>query len=186
MPSTAAPYGCLPVKTLGGGARIQRTPYKILNGYTTSIFYGDVVKLGSDGTCQKDTGTSTATPLGIFLGCQYTDSTLGFISRQYWPASTVAADAIAFVADDPDMVFMVQSASAVAQADLGQNAALVQGSGSTATGKSAVTIGSLNTSSTLPVRIIGFSESPLNAPGDTYCDVLCIWNTPWLRVATGV
>lgn len=186
MPSTAAPYGCIPVKSLGGGARIQRTPYKIATTYGTSIFFGDVVKLGSDGTLQKDTGTSTATPLGIFLGCQYTDATLGFISRQYWPASTAATDAIGFVADDPDLVFQVQSASAVAQADLGQNAALVQGSGSTATGKSAVTIGSLNTTSTLPVRIIGFSESPLNAPGDTYCDVLCIWNTPWLRVATGV
>lgn len=186
MPSVASAYGCLPVKAIGSSAQMNRTAYKITTTYGTSIFFGDVVKIGSDGTLQKDTGTSTATPVGIFLGCQYTDATLGFISRQYWPASTAAGDAIGFVADDPDLVFQVQSASAVAQADIGQNAALVQGSGSTATGKSGVTIGSLNTTTTLPVRIIGFSENPSNAPGDTYCDVLCIWNTHWLRQAAGI
>ncbi len=187
MSTTATPYGLLPVRKIGSNYDNGAfTPYAITTTYSTSIFFGDVVKLGSDGTCQKDTGTSTATPLGVFMGCQYTDATAGFITRQYWPASTVAADAIALVCDDPDVVMKVQTATTFAFADIGQNAALVQGTGSTATGKSAVTIGSFNTTTTLPVRVIAIDKTPPNAAGDTYCDVHVIWNTPWLRQAGGI
>jgi hypothetical protein len=37
-------------------------------GYGTSIFYGDLVKRVTGGTIEKDTGTATATPCGVFLG----------------------------------------------------------------------------------------------------------------------
>jgi hypothetical protein len=182
MSATATPYGLLPIRKIGSASNSTGlTSYKILNGYTTSIFYGDVVKLGSDGTIQKDTGTATATPLGVFMGCQYTDATMGFITRQYWPASTVATDAVALVCDDPDMVFKVQTNTSVATTDVGLNAALVQTAGSTATGKSAVAIGSLAATGTLPVRVIAIDTTTGNAAGDAYTDVHVIWNTPWLR-----
>ena len=41
--------------------------------------------------------------------------------RQNWPTGTVAADAQAYIVDDPDVVFMAQADGAVTQADLGQN-----------------------------------------------------------------
>lgn len=186
MSLTATPYGLLPVRKLGSATNsVGITPYRMAANYATSIFYGDVVKLGSDGMCQKDTGTSSATPLGIFMGCYYTDANMGFLNKQCWIASTVASDNYALVADDPDLVMKVQ-AGVVAQADLGQNAALVQGSGSTATGKSAVSIGSLNTTNTLPVRIVAIDTTPPNAVSDTYTDVHVIWNTHWYRQATGI
>lgn len=182
MSATATPYGLLPIRKIGSASYSTGvTPYKIASAYGTSIFFGDVVKLGDTGAVQKDTGTSTATPLGVFMGCQYTDATMGFITRQYWPTGTVAADAVALVCDDPDMVFKVQAGTSVAAADVGLNAALVQGSGSTSTGKSGVTIGSLATTDTLPLRVIAIDTNPDNAAGDAYTDVHVIWNTHWLR-----
>jgi hypothetical protein len=41
---------------------------EIASGYATGIFYGDLVKRVTGGTIEKDTGTTTATPCGVFLG----------------------------------------------------------------------------------------------------------------------
>ena len=74
MATTAAPYGFRPVGVLGAGTFSGATrQYKVTNSYGTSIFYGDVVKLVAAGTVEKDTGTTALTPLGIFVGCSYTD-----------------------------------------------------------------------------------------------------------------
>jgi hypothetical protein len=62
--------------------------------------------------------------VGVFMGCSYTDATLGFVNRQMWPASQVAADAQAFIVDNPNVAFQMQADGAVAQAALGRNAPL--------------------------------------------------------------
>jgi hypothetical protein len=47
--------------------------------------------------------TSTALPVGIFLGVSYTNpQTKQKQFAQYWPASTLAGDCQAYVSDDPD------------------------------------------------------------------------------------
>lgn len=185
MAAVAAPYGLRPVGLMGGrvfAGSIRKIP--IASGYATSIFFGDVVKL-SAGTIVKDTGTATATPVGIFMGCSYMDATFGWVNRQYWPASTVplanaqpsaTVGPQAFVCDDPFALFQVQSSGSLATTALGQNSALVQGSGSTATGNSAVSIGAAATTNTLPVKIIDFVYGPLSAPGDAFTDVIVAWN----------
>lgn len=192
MASTAGPNGLRPVNLIGGQVYAGSTRmFSILNGYTTSIFYGDAVKIAADGTVQKDTGTNAMTPVGIFLGCGYTDPTLGYsIEKQYWAASTVATDAIAYVADDPDAVFQIQANGAVPLTATGGNAALVQTAGNTSTGNSLVSLNasSVNTTNTLPVRIIGFVQGPMSTVGDAFTDVLVIWNAGMhqYRNATGV
>lgn len=178
MAATSAPYGLIPVGLLGGrpynGAFQQ---YKVANNYGTSIFRGDVVKVVNDGTVAKDTATATSTPLGIFLGCEFTDPTLGYkVQRNFWTASTVSSDIMAYVAVDPQLVMQVQANTSVAQTDLFLNAALVQGSGNTSTGVSAVGIGSLNTTNTLPVKVIDFVRGGNSAIGDAYTDVIVVWN----------
>jgi hypothetical protein len=178
MAATSAPYGLIPVGLKGGrpytGAFRQ---FKVADSYGTSIFRGDVVKWVSDGTIAKDTGTATATPIGIFLGCEYTDPTLNYkVQRNFWTASTVATDIMAYVVDDPDIVMQVQSEGSIAQTDLFLNAALVQGSGNTSTGMSAVGIGSAATTNSLPVKIIDFVRSGTSTIGDAYTDVLVQWN----------
>jgi len=70
MTATAAPFGLRPIGRLGGGT-VETRAYPILSSESTRICYGDVVKLtdaGATTTIQKDTGTTTATPIGIFLG----------------------------------------------------------------------------------------------------------------------
>lgn len=181
MATSAAAYGLRPVKLVGdrpyNGSNNQ---YKIASGYATNIFYGDVVKLVTAGTIEKDTGTTTATPIGVFMGCEYTDPTLGYkLFSQYYPASTVASDIMAFVCDDPFVVMQVQADGSVAQTALGSNFPLVQGSGSTTTGNSGV---SLDASAgagttTLPLRLVGFVEKEgISEVGDAYTDCLVTWN----------
>ena len=179
MATTAAPYGLRPVRLIGGQVFAGSTrQIKIASGYAANIFYGDAVKLVAAGTVEKDTGTNAMTPVGIFLGCSYTDATMGFIQRQYWPTGTVASDAVAYVLDDPDVEIQVQADASVAQTALGSNFALVQGTGSTVTGNSAVSLDASTsaTTNTLPVRLVGFVDGPNSTVGDTYTDCLVKWN----------
>jgi hypothetical protein len=160
-PTVQAPYGLLPINLIGGQVFAGATrQIPIASGYSTAIFYGDVVKLASTGTLNIDSGTTTATPVGVFLGCSYTDPTFGKVFRQYYPASTVASDIVAYVQDDPDALFKVATVSgttvvaAAARTFVGNNAALVQNTGSTTTGNSAVGITDFATTATLPIRVI--------------------------------
>jgi len=76
MSATATPYGMRPVGVLGGRVNNNAfNSYKIASGYAANVFYGDVVKLVSDGVVEKDTGTATLTPIGVFVGCRFTNPT---------------------------------------------------------------------------------------------------------------
>ena len=73
MSATATPMGAEPVGGLSacGSFSGKVRHIKIASGYAANIFYGDFVKLVNTGTIEKDVGTSTATPVGIFMGCFY-------------------------------------------------------------------------------------------------------------------
>jgi hypothetical protein len=164
---------------------------KIASGYASNIFYGDFVKLVNTGTIEKDVGTATATPVGIFMGCFYTDpSTSQPTFNQMWPTGTVADDAMAYVLDDPDAVFRMQGDGALAQTTLGNNIAIIQTSGSTTIGRSknAVNAGTAATTNTLPLRILEFMDGPDSTVGDAYTDVLLTYNFGMhqYRNATGI
>lgn len=166
-PTVSAPYGLKPVNLIGGQVFAGATRLmEIASGYATSIFYGDLVKRISDGTIQKDTGTTTATPCGVFLGVSFTNQSTGQIQQQqYYPASQAIASGskiFAVVADDPDTLFQVVSCSSgttvagMGISAIGNNIALIQTAGSTTTGNSKVAIdeGTQDTTNTLPIRII--------------------------------
>ena len=62
-PSVPAPYGLKPVNLIGGQVFAGATRnFPIANGSATAIYNGDAVKIQSDGTVTKDTGTATASP----------------------------------------------------------------------------------------------------------------------------
>jgi hypothetical protein len=194
MAASATPMGARPVGSIISCAfNNQVKHYKIKNAYGTSIFFGDFVKWGDDNpntTIQKDTGTTSLTPIGIFLGCAYTDPTTSqFTPNQYFPASIAADDIVAYVAIDPYIVLQMQCDGAADQDDLGKNAAVVQTAGSTAIGtsKNSVDISTIATTNTLPVKLIEFIDGPDSAVGDAYTDVLVMFNTGHqLLNATGV
>lgn len=161
-PTVAAPYGLEPVNLIGGQQFAGQTrEIPIASAYNTDILNGDVVKLNSAGTIEKDTGTTTATPVGVFLGVSYTNpSTKQKLFAQYWPAGTVASDAVAYVQDDPDLLMKAVAVSGTTvvtyagEAMVGKNAAFVQNTGSTTTGDSAVAVGSFATTASLPARVV--------------------------------
>ena len=193
MSATATPMGAEPVGGLSacGSFSGKVRHIKIASGYAANIFYGDFVKLVNTGTIEKDTGTATATPIGIFMGCFYTDpNTSQPTFNQMWPTGTVAADAMAYVLDDPDAVFRMQGDGALAQTTLGNNIAIIQTSGSTTIGRSknAVNAGTAATTDTLPLRILEFMDGPDSVVGDAYTDVLLTYNFGMhqYRNATGI
>lgn len=183
MSTSATPFGAKPVGTVVGSPYQGKvTHYKIKNAYGTSIFYGDLVKWGDDNpntTIQKDTGTTACTPIGVFLGCAYTDPTTGqFTPNQYYPASVAADDIVAYVATDPFVLMQMQSDEALTQDDLGKNFAIVQTAGTTTIGtsKNAVDGSTAATTATLPLKLVDLVDGPDSAIGDTYTDVLVMFN----------
>ena len=183
MASSAAPHGARPVGTVVGSPYQGKvTHYKIKNAYGTDIFFGDFVKWGDDNpntTIQKDTGTTSLTPIGVFLGCAYTDPSTGqFTPNQYYPASTAADDIVAYVASDPFVLMQMQADESLGQDDLGKNCAVVQTAGSTAIGtsKNAVDGSTANTTNTLPLKVVDFVDGPDSAVGDSFTDVLVMFN----------
>tara|TARA_R110002020_G_scaffold421882_1_gene631099 strand:- start:11 stop:592 length:582 start_codon:yes stop_codon:yes gene_type:complete len=182
MSSSAEPYGARPVGTLSanGSYSGKVRHYSIASGYATSIFYGDFVKLVAAGGVEKDTGTTTLTPVGIFLGCSYTDPNTNQLTfNQMWTASIAASDAVAYVIDDPDVIFEMQADGTGAQTVIGNNVAVVQTAGSTTIGtsKNAIDISTVaSTTATLPIRIVDISSKSGNTVGDSYTDLVVKFN----------
>jgi hypothetical protein len=184
-PTVSAPYGLIPINLIGGQVFAGATrQIPIATNSSTAIFYGDVVQLANTGTLVKDTGTDAATPVGVFLGCSYTDPVFGKTFRQFYPGTTNITDVMAYVQDDPDALFKVAVVSSdttigtVTRAAVGNNAVLVQNAGNTANGNSRVAIDDTTaTTSTLPVRIIDVvpETSPAGNPG-SYTEVIVKWN----------
>ena len=182
-PTVSAPYGLKPINLIGGQVFAGATrQMEIASGYATSIFYGDLVLRISDGTITKDTGTSTATPCGVFLGVSFTNSSTGQIQQQqFYPASQSIKSGtkiFAVVADDPDTLFQVAVVSGttvitgVGISAIGNNSELVQNAGSATTGNSAVALlAATATTNTLPIRIIDVVRDTATA-ADNFPEVI--------------
>jgi len=130
---------------------------------------------------------TAATPMGaepvdtlsasgsFFVGCAYTDpSTNQKTFNQQFPASTAADDIVAYVVDDPKLLFRMQGDEAIAQTGLGNNISAVNTAGSTSIGRSknALDGGSIATTNTLPLRVVDFVDGPSSTVGDAFTDCI--------------
>ena len=179
MATSATPSGAQPVDTLSASGSFtgKVRHIKIASGYSTDIFYGDFVKLDSSGTVERAAMTTSvvAGTVGIFVGCNYTDPTTKQPTyNQYYPASTAASDIVAYVVDDPDLLFQMQADEAIAQTGLGNNVSAVNTAGSTSIGRSrnALDGGSIATTNTLPLRVVDFVDGPSSTVGDAFTDCI--------------
>ena len=184
-PTVAGPYGFQPINLIGGQVFAGATrQIPIASGSGTSIFYGDVVRLNTGGTLSRVSTTDSATDaVGIFLGCAFTNpSTKQFLQQQFYPASTVASDIVAYVCDDPDTYFKVAVLSnsttigGMTQTDIGNNVAILTTAGNTNSGDSnegvSATTGS---ATTLPFRVIAGVPETVNASG-SFTEVIVKFN----------
>ena len=190
-PVVSGPYGFKPVNLLGGQMFAGSTrQIPIAYGYATNIFFGDVVSclrgqvnrqavttagaLFWNATIAASAGGALTVAsgdlgvIGMFLGCTFTDPTTKQKRfSQYWPASTLAGDAMAYVTDDPDTAFKAvcvtsqggTTIGSVAPAMVGQNITASDLAGNINTGNSSNAL--LNTafasqaaSSAWPFRVV--------------------------------
>lgn len=194
MSASAFPFGMIPVAKLGWGYNNAGfEEHEIADGYTTSIFYGDVVKMATTGYIQKDTGTTTLTPYGIFLGCRYVDVSGRIVDSQCWPASVTTGKSVyAKVLTDPNQLFWIQADGSLARSALGANAAIVQTAGTLVSAggygksKNALNSSSVATTDTLPLRIVDIHRSPTNTWADTYTEVYVKFNNHQLTTLTAI
>jgi len=176
MANIDAPFGFRQVGGLGSRPTSNGTSqYKIASGQTAAMYAGDVVCLAGSGGLKVEGGTTVtaghvgpsetdaARNVGIFNGCLYEDPTTNKPTFQnYWPGD-VAAAADAFIYDDPDDLFEVQTAGTHTQAVVGQACDMVYAAGSTVTnGRSKEEL--LGTASASGMfAVLRLSEDPSNS-----------------------
>jgi hypothetical protein len=195
-PTVSAPYGFQPINSVDGkpyAGAIRQIP--ITASYGTAIYNGDVVKLVVGGTIEKSAigANVTAQPtLGVFVGCQYVNSTGQVVQAQYYP--TGVNSAIGYIVLDPQAAFKAavttsgntSVVTSVTRAVVGTNMEIATGTGNNATGNSGLSVvsGSAANTAILPVRVVDVvPETALNATNFT--EVIVKMNQPQLEVTLG-
>ena len=186
MANKNAPFGARLVGKLGSGVLSNGlTEYKIASGASGNIFSGDLVKMTNAGTILVSAAGDES--LGVFRGCKFTDSNGDVVFKSHYPDGTVSSDIVAFVHDDPDAVFEIQSAGSPAQTDVGLNADISYTSGSLKTGMSAVELSGTTAATSATFRIMGFSSDPDNSTtGSANVNVIVKFNEHFYVDPTGV
>lgn len=172
MPSTATPYGLIPVNHPSG--TIRPTNYTITSGYATGILQNQPVKIVPSSTGE---GTIAAAAvgdrfIGTFQGVQYVDANGVLTFANKWTASTTGTYIVAAVTLDPTIFYQIQSDDTLAVTDIGKQYDFNTASGSTTTGLSSVSLDVASVASNASMRIIGLAPGVNNAWGDAYVDVV--------------
>ena len=165
MANLDAPSGARPFRHLSGGM-IRASEYKIASGTSSNIFTGDFVKLLATGYI--DVASAGNRILGVFAGVKYTASYGEVVYKKYFPTGTTtlaSADVTAYVYDDPNITYRIQSAGSADFADIGNLADHVAGSGSTTTGQSGHEVSGTTGTGTAGLRILSLIDDPDNSAG---------------------
>lgn len=191
MANSDAPQGLTPYRHQAGGVIRESGAYRIASGTSSNIFRGDLVKLLSTGYLAVAAAGDTDL-IGVFNGCSYVDANGNQIFSPYWPASATtlgSADVQAYVYDDPNVTYMVQSDSTTNSSltHVGNNADMISThAGSALTGQSGQEIDlAAAGSGTANLRVIGLVEYPDNAFGQ-HSKLEVLINEHKYRTATGV
>ena len=173
MANTNTPFGFSQTRGTGSAPTYEQVPALIASTNSTAIFFGDpVVQLNTGYIAQASSNSAANGVAGIFVGCQYlSTSQKRTVWSNYWPGSDANGDVTAYIVNDPNAQFLVQSGgsttTAVGVADIGANIGFAVGTGNTSSGISAAYADqtTIQTTNTLPFRIVGLVANPPGAPG---------------------
>ena len=180
MANQETAYGLRPVGLVGGATNSTGvTEYEIASDNTNAIYqYAIVVPLAAGViTFAGATSGGTTQALGVLTGVMYHDSVKKKpVFLNHWPGSNnVSVDTNhpvkALVADNPNQLFQVASdasltdratalAGVFANASLGTSART--GSDDTGRSNSALSVSSIATTATLPLRVVGIVDDEAN------------------------
>lgn len=195
MANADTPFGLRPVRHVDGrpynGAF---RAYYVPASYGTALFVGDaVIKSGTANTTdvampgvgKMPPGSLPAiTAATVGSGNRITGVIVGFaaspnlgLNYTYNPAST---ERVAYVVDDPSVLFEIQADGAIAATSIGLNAVLIAThSGSTVTGLSGMELDTTSaapaTTAAFQLNIVEYSTSPEN-------EYNSIWNKVLVRI----
>jgi hypothetical protein len=201
-PTVDAPYGLQPINSVDGKPYAGATrQLPIASTYNTAIFNGDIVRIAAGGTIEKSTVTVDSTTAaanntyGVFMGVQYVNAQGQTVQGQYYPGNAAATSAVAYVVDDPMAAFKVAvtfSANAtvttVNQSIIGTNMSVRQGTGSTITGDSAVSVYATTAegnAAALPVRVVEVVPETATSAG-AFTEVVVKLNNPQILRAAAL
>jgi hypothetical protein len=199
-PTISAPYGLEAIN------RVDFMPYAgatrqlpIASTYNTAIFNGDIVMvkggniIKSTVTIDSTTDNTANLTYGVFVGVQYVNSQQQTVQAQYYPGNAAASSAVAYVVDDSQAAFKVAitfsgntTVTTANSSVVGTNLSIRQGTGSTTTGNSGLSvitpvIGSGN-AAVLPVRVV--AVVPETATGtNAFTEVIVKLNNPQILLA---
>lgn len=180
MANVDRPNGLRPVKYASGAPyNGAANMYLVPSADATALFIGDLVKPytsgGAAGTVVNGIDVEgMPTVIQSAAGDPSIGVVVGFLPNQadltqlHRAAST---NRIALVADDPSLLFEIQEVSggtALTAAEVGLNADVVVGSGSTTTGQSGMELNNASEATTagLNLRIVGLVKRPDNNYGE--------------------
>lgn len=190
MANANSPFGLKPVRYASGAPYNGAcNRYYVPASDSTALFMGDPVVINGSGDAYGVPGAIIATAgsagriTGVVVGFE---PTRAFETLGYRPASTAM---YIYVADDPNLLFEIQEdavGGALAVTDIGLNADLASGSGSTYTKQSGWQLDTSTkaTTATLQVRIDSFQQRVDNEVGAN-AKVLVRINLPTQTGAAG-
>jgi len=192
MAAASSPYGLKPVGMVGNQyATFGVRQYRLTVDNDVAIYTNGICVIVAGAINGGDTTPAAGTldaqsPIGICTGVQYTDPTLKYtLFGQYLPVNAITAgytNILVSVADDPNILMMIQSTGAVTQASIGLNTSLLTLTGNSTTGLSNITTGAPATTNTLPLRVVDLVNQQSifgggqSIPGDAKTDLLVKWN----------
>lgn len=166
MSSTSAPFGLKPLYHPSGEERPFTTNIDV--AYTTNMYLYSPVKL-VDGLLNLAAAGERA--IGCFLGVRYVDVNGRPVFSNKWVAQAGATDIVGWYTQDPYTVYEIQANATLTIEAVGEQydwTANTTSSGNLTTGLSSVSLDVASAAANAGLRVIGLTESPLNAWGDTF------------------
>lgn len=179
MPNVNAPFGLRPVRYASGAPYNGACREYFATGATGAIYKGDPVTLAGSANTTEIQGRAPGTLPTVTIALDGAgDPVLGVcvgvvpLTTSSEPYRVNSTDRIILVADDPALMFVVQSDTAgtdFAAVDVGLFTNLLVGTGSTSTGLSGWTLDTSATpatTATFQALIMGFHAAPDNEIGE--------------------
>ena len=193
MANTNAPFGFRQYSGTGSAPTYEQVPVRIAYN-ASAIYYGDPVQPDSNGYVVVGSPGTTQIA-GIFQGCKYLSvAQKRTVWSNYWPGSDVASSNIVegYIINDPNAKWVAQTgATGATAADINANVNFAIGTGNAASGISGayVDMSTVNTTNTLPFRIVGLDVDPPGTPGTeagAYNLVIVAFNNVSTKQLTGI
>ena len=206
MANNFAPFGFRPVSTSNGPMNFRISTRRISSTDATPIYKGDatvpVVGPATGYITQAAPGSFANAPCsGVFWGCEYLSvSQKRVVWNQYWPGNDAQGDVTAYIIDDPNSRFVVQTSGGAFQisgtiynfgsSPVGQYCQLNVGTGSPLTQQSGMFVDTVGNTNTFPFIITNMVLDPPGSngadPTSQYNWVEVGFNNEWLRSNSAV